>query len=491
MPVPFQRFCDGALEAARQFFLLHILHRIGLNNHWTDPSEPWLINDDEMGLLQHIQEPIKKGEQIDGPCHTSDDQISYTQQDRRDVCSERYHFPAGDSKIIAVIDEHGQNCFANVINQRLMESLGDMLNKLARCEAKEIAISKLKQKQTILTAHTDRICATGQEDDPAQGLQQYNDYIDKLDGKIQLYRNQIRAIEGSSGSDQRRIFRILEAAIKAAGLLQHPIIQEENILSGDEELEALLAGEAVPEVVLTDDERVAKAEQQRRQDLLDAASETYNEVSHKIYSAQMQFDNKEEYEKSELACYIAELADGKADETRSDFDVRMLQYGMYWTGQIVDAEIELDEVKVDLARCGICITEFGELEFADVQHGNPDGPIENLPGELDADQVDAYDFEPPMENADRSRVDVWMESVDQSEDPESMPSKEEVVHDEWRASEPEIHDSFSMVDDGPSGKQIGQWQMMCEEHRQHWRADFPTGSPQEKYGHPLKRSMSF
>ena len=491
-----QNLYDGALGAARGLTILQILRRLGIVAPLRRPSSPWQVDGDDIGLLSSAQGAVDSGIQVEIWTPTpSDDHFRGEDAIGADLTQGEPILVDGPPTVMITNDPQGQLCFATPITKGLIDTFSDIVDAKAKCEAKEAALAKLRPVRSALQQRAfehsrsnpsphqsnsvNEIKSGGHDDD---------EKLHELTEEIEGYEMEIKAHQTAIASDQRRIHKILELALEPTALIREAEVEEEHIsrfLSEAGDLEENQANDGYG-----GKQRPAQQETSEEEKALIAARDAFLEAKDNFMMAQFKFDGKELHAHNEMSDWEAAVAHGTAGSTtRSWMDVHVLACKMGFTGELIDAEIALQAAKEQAEALGAFKDGWG-CDF-DSDYMMDDMAAGSLPSGLNSDQVDSNDFEPPMPDRDRARVDRWLDTVDASKDPEYVPSSVEIEVDEWVSWEPEVHDSMSMVDFGPSGRTIAQWNMECEERRRERREQEGLASSiAEAVGSSLKRRFS-
>lgn len=217
---------------------------------------------------------------------------------------------------------------------------------------------------------------------------------------------------------------------------------------------------------------------------------SYQDVD-RLFIEKRHFGN-EALELFKLGCFNLIEEEYGAANSKTEFDLKVLQRNMDLTMDLIDAENEMNDAKERAREAGVFdkgwTPAHGDHEYYDHEPSEMTGLV--LPSILDADQTDLREFDRVMTADERRQVETWIDALDEEADPMAKSFPNDWLITDQPLEEPQLWDSASMVDYGEYTPQIQQWLRICEERRQQWRQEHLGDLIQEVCDSPLRRTYS-
>ena len=150
------------------------------------------------------------------------------------------------------------------------------------------------------------------------------------------------------------------------------------------------------------------------------------------------------FEAKEVEYYQQSFYEDKIECSRTVFDVLALDTLRNITGELVEAEADLESALAHGKALGIIVNDYDQES----------GFVDDVNDGYAASEVAAF-----TADLDRTFINAWNEDVSNSEDLKSQGSEEP---DEWEAESVGISDSISCVDYSRNRRRIDRWRKICE-----------------------------
>lgn len=413
--------------------------------------------DDKFGsFLPLLPPPTIQSEQ---PASTAE--AESMEEDYADIEADDVHrsspYTDGETRMVMIKDGE-KDCWAMLVSQEMVDHINFAKQQSRAIEKREPGVDEAATEVLTIEVSIEEAVDNLNRAE-GQGKWQLQLDIDRLQLKLRQAKDRRNMLQEDMESYQsgfecskNTLQRMVEDALEEAELLDPPEPDSPSTPTAEGLDETAQYGQDCRSP--KDNESIAMMEAPNEEELLrQAACEDLDQSRRAQRDAQITFDGRKEHYEQELVNFDRLTAEGKVNQTRSEFDI---EHDIRYVQQLTRTLREADEwlIRAQLNCQALGIRTDPDISYSDYSY------YTNLDGNgIDDSRID-QDTSVKM-HAKREDIEAWTHGIWENQNPDTPETYDPVSFDEWDAKPDDPMDSISVLDCDRWVAEIGRWQEYC------------------------------
>lgn len=400
--------------------------------------------------------PMTTSIPVESEGHEEEQFLTLTTEETNDPKIRQESLPPlseGEARIVVIEDENGQRVPAMVLTSQMIKEWNLILKsrrKATECSTKMFRVTnkiyaleekKLEIKQKKIQLREEHNELTDEEFEDLEIIQELRASYEGLAAPATEFLEQLNGYQSK--------LELLEEAPKAIRDRMEKywgfVMAENNLVDFDDESDDELSKMQEDYDPFPVDVREPTPSETAREEVYSQLRETRGRIA----ELEEIVDNWQQHYDEQLVEYQAAVEDGTCENSRTIFDLCLLEESQDKIGALVRAEKEYDRKLEEARHLGIAIND-GNTESDVISDRDDDGYTLSFEGEM-------------SNSVDKGWIIAWVEEIE-NQNPDQGPECDDLNEWEVKSLAQNERDSvvYDMMARGKMRKKIDKWRKMCE-----------------------------